>query len=166
MAIFGNESNKINSSENQVNPQPPATLNPAHDPTHAPSGTLASSPAYLDRGTKVTGQLCFDGPAKIDGRVEGEIKGKEVTIGENAEVAAKIIGESVVVCGTVEGDITADKRIEIRPTGRVTGNIAAPTLVIHHGAHFEGHCAMTKESDEHKRKAHHNGAHAPDRTTA
>jgi cytoskeletal protein CcmA (bactofilin family) len=45
----------------------------------------------------------------------------------------------------MSGDIVALHRIEIRPSGKILGNITTPTLVIHEGALFEGHCEMQPE---------------------
>ena len=163
MALFGNESDKIKHLEDQAKPQP--SVAPSSGQTVA-SDASASISAYLDRGTKITGELNFDGPAKIDGHVEGEIKGIEITIGDGAVVTAQINAESVVVCGKVEGDVIASKRIEIRPTGKIAGNVTAPVLVIQEGGQFEGHCAMAKGLEEPKAAAHHNGAQAETRTTA
>ncbi len=89
-----------------------------------PSGTSA----FLGKGTHVTGKLMFEGDA--------------LTIGESAVVNANIAGSSVVIHGRVTGDVTARKRLEIRAPGRLIGNILTPSLVIHEGVVFEGHCAM------------------------
>jgi cytoskeletal protein CcmA (bactofilin family) len=104
-----------------------------------PSGTSA----FLGKGTHVTGKLMFEGPARIEGQVEGEIAAQDaLTIGESAVVNANIAGSSVVIHGRVTGDVTARKRLEIRAPGRLIGNILTPSLVIHEGVVFEGHCAM------------------------
>ncbi len=111
--------------------------------------TASNSGAYLDAGSKISGKLNFDTPARIDGQVDGEINAKDsLTIGESAVVAAQIKADSVVVAGKVSGDITAVHRIEIRPSAKVLGNITAPTLVINEGALFEGHCAMAPEAHD------------------
>ena len=102
--------------------------------------------ALLGYGTKVIGQLHFEGSVRIDGNVDGEIDGKEITIGETAVVTAQIRADSIVVCGKIEGDITATQRIEIRSTAKVSGDITAPTLVIKEGATFEGRCSTQGES--------------------
>ncbi|MGH7948272.1 MAG: bactofilin family protein, partial [Candidatus Binataceae bacterium] len=100
-----------------------------------------------DKGSKINGKISFDGPARIDGQVDGEINAKEnLTIGETAVVTAQIKAASVTVAGKLSGDISASQRIEIRPSARVLGNLAAPVLVIHEGATFEGHCSMQPES--------------------
>ena len=117
----------------------------------APTGSDAR--AYLDRGSKISGKISFEGPARIDGEVDGEINAKDaLIIGENAIITAQVRAASVSVAGKVSGDITATQRIEIHPSARVNGNIAAPVLVIREGALFEGHCSMQPEGVREDRK--------------
>ncbi len=136
----------------------PASIapSPLADPkstTNGASRPAAMAPtdarAYLDSGSKISGKLFFDAPARIDGHVDGEIVAKDsLTIGETAVVAAQIRAASVIVAGKVSGDIIAGQRIEIRPSAKVLGNITSPALVIHEGALFEGHCAMQQETND------------------
>lgn len=103
----------------------------------------SGSNAFLGKGTRVVGKLSFEGPARIEGVVEGEIAAQDtLTIGESAVVNAQIVGGAVVVHGRVTGDVTARKRLEIRAPGRLLGNITTPSLVIHEGVVFEGQCNM------------------------
>jgi len=104
------------------------------------------SGAYLGPGTKINGKLQFDGPATIEGEVEGEIIGQaSVTIGQQAILKGKISAVSVVVQGKVTADVQAEKKLEIQPPGLVVGNVATQSLVIGDGAVFEGHVSMKKE---------------------
>jgi cytoskeletal protein CcmA (bactofilin family) len=109
-----------------------------------PSGEEGSgTSALLGKGTRIVGKLSFEGPARIEGTVDGEINAQEtLTIGESAVVNAQITGGSVVIHGRVTGDVTARKRLEIRAPGRLVGNITTPSLVIHEGVVFEGQCSM------------------------
>lgn len=117
-----------------------------------PSGN-ADARAYLDRGSKLSGKVSFEGPARIDGEVDGEINAKDaLTIGETAVVTAQIRAASVTVAGKVSGDIVATQRIEIRPSAKVNGNLTAPVLVVQEGALFEGHCSMQPEGVREDRK--------------
>jgi len=110
---------------------------------------VSNSTAYLDAGSRISGKLYFETAARIDGQVEGEINSKDsLAIGESAVVSAQIKADSVVVAGKVSGDIVAIKRIEIKPSAKVMGNITAPILVINEGALFEGHCAMQPEAHD------------------
>jgi cytoskeletal protein CcmA (bactofilin family) len=99
--------------------------------------------AYLDRGSKITGKISFEGRAQIDGEVNGEINAKDsLTIGESAVVTAQIRAVSLCVAGKVSGDIVATQRIELLPSAKLSGNITAPELSIQDGALFEGHCLI------------------------
>jgi len=49
----------------------------------------------------------------------------------------------VVVSGEVIGDCHAANRVEIQASGRLTGNIRAPRVVIAEGAVFKGNSDMT-----------------------
>jgi cytoskeletal protein CcmA (bactofilin family) len=150
MGLFSNELEKSTQSEQSAkphngaaSPSTPALKMVEPPPAHAGS----SSAGYLDHGTKISGKLRFEGPARIDGTIDGEIDGKEITIGESAMVTAQIRADSIIVCGKVKGEITATDRIEIQPTAKIVGNITAPKLIIHEGAIFEGQCSMGHESD-------------------
>jgi len=101
--------------------------------------------AFLGKGTTITGTLVFEGAGRIEGRVDGEISAKDtLTIGEGAVVNATVSGTAVIVEGQVIGDVTAGKRLEVRASGRVQGNISAPTLVVHEGATIDGLCSMRR----------------------
>src|ERR1700739_2709811 len=151
MALFTKEPEK--NPKVQPNTAPQASTAPAPTPVvSAPTPAIAprangpapgDGRAYLDRGSKISGKISFEGPARIDGEVDGEINAKDsLTIGEPATITAHIRAASVSVAGKVSGDIVATQRIEIRPSARVSGNITAPVLSVQEGALFEGHCSM------------------------
>jgi cytoskeletal protein CcmA (bactofilin family) len=104
--------------------------------------------AYLGKGSRVSGKLNFEGTVRVDGQVEGEISAQDtLVVGERAVITAQINGTTVIIRGKVTGDIHARKRVEIRAPGRLFGNIVTPSLVIHDGVIFEGHCSMTSGTD-------------------
>lgn len=99
--------------------------------------------AFLGKGTKVTGKLTFEGPGRIEGEVDGEIAAQDtLTVGEGANVSAKISGATIVIEGKVTGDVVARQRLELRATGRVHGNVTTPSLIVHEGAILDGQCSM------------------------
>ena len=98
--------------------------------------------AFLGPGSKITGTVKLDSTGRIEGEVEGEIHARDLVIGESAVVKATVHGATVVVHGTVTGDIRATSRLEIRKPAKVKGNISSSVLVIEEGASFEGKCAM------------------------
>jgi len=109
--------------------------------------------ALLGTGSRVTGKLVFEGPALIEGQIDGEITAQDsLTIGESALVNARITGTSIVIHGRVTGDVTARKRLEIRASAKLSGRISTPSLAIHEGGVFEGQCAMGGVEGQHADK--------------
>lgn len=105
--------------------------------------TASSADAVIGRGSKIVGAMSFTGPAEIDGEVEGEIHAKErLTIGESAQIKAKVVGGDIIVRGTVTGDIFASKTLVLKKPARITGNIQSAVLSIEEGVIFEGKCSM------------------------
>jgi len=115
----------------------PAKLEPT--PAPAPRGLVG----YLYKGSRVSGQLTFQGSARIEGSVDGEIQCHgTLTIGERAEVRAKISGDVVVIRGKVEGNVVAKEKVELVAPARLFGDIDTPRLVITEGVVFDGDCTM------------------------
>ena len=114
--------------------------------------------AFLGEGTSFKGTLTFEGTVRIDGRLEGEIFTKDtLVIGEGAQVNASIHAGVVVISGTVHGNITAERKVDIHTSGRLFGNISTPSLVIEEGVVFEGSCSMGHsegQSEEQALQAH------------
>jgi len=99
--------------------------------------------AYLYKGSRVSGQLSFQGAVRIDGIVDGEIRcDGSLTIGEGAEVRAKVSGQAVIIRGKVEGNVTAKERVELLAPARLIGDVNAPRLIITEGVVFDGDCSM------------------------
>ena len=124
----------------------PVTITMAPEPVpvkEPPRPAEAGVVASLFKGSRVTGQLNFQGPARIDGIVDGEIQCQGMlVIGAGAEVRAKITGQTVVVHGRVEGNVMAKERLELVAPARLYGNIVTPRLTIAEGVVFDGDCSM------------------------
>lgn len=97
----------------------------------------------LGRGATFEGKLTFEGTVRIDGRFKGEVFSDDtLVIGEGAHVEAQIDVGEVIIQGTVVGNITAKRSIEIHAPGRVKGDIHTPILQIDKGVIFEGRSFM------------------------
>jgi cytoskeletal protein CcmA (bactofilin family) len=117
-----------------VQPHPQAQVPPA--PGHEVN-------TILGRGSEFEGKLTFEGTVRIDGKFSGEIFTNDVLIiGEGADVRAELDVATVIVRGSVTGNIRAKNAVELRTPGRVKGNIATPSLLIDKGVIFEGQCQM------------------------
>ncbi len=97
----------------------------------------------IGKGSEFDGKLTFEGQVHIEGKFNGQINTKDtLVIGQAARVTAEISAGTVIINGTVEGNIKAAALIEIHATGRVKGNLEAPALSIEKGAMFDGSAKM------------------------
>ena len=99
----------------------------------------------LGRETNFNGVMRFRDSLKIDGTFTGEIVSNGFLHIENgAMVTANIRVGSVIIGGTVKGNVEASDKLEMLATGKVFGNIKTAKLKIADGVVFEGKCEMIK----------------------
>ena len=98
----------------------------------------------VGRGSHFEGKMTFEGVVRVDGSFPGEIVSDDTLIvGESAEVRAELDVATVVVYGTVYGNVRATQAVELHAPGRLVGNIVCPALVVERGATFDGQCRMS-----------------------
>lgn len=103
--------------------------------------------------TEFSGELSFKKSLQINGTFEGEITaGDFLVIGESAVVKANIKVTTLILMGTLHGNVEARKRLEIHTNGKLYGNIRTEKLMIADGVVFEGKCEMIKPDEEKARK--------------
>ena len=110
-------------------------------------GTLTG---FVGNGTTLTGEASFRGMLRVDGTLSGNVRSEDGTliVSTNGRVEANVEVAVAQIFGTVQGDITATKRIEMGRVAKVTGNIKTPALVIESGAIFEGSCLMVQLKEQ------------------
>jgi cytoskeletal protein CcmA (bactofilin family) len=96
--------------------------------------------AWVGKSVTFKGELVSSEDMAIDGRVEGtiDVRGHTLTIGPGADIRATIQAGTVTVDGAVNGKITAEQKVEIRPSGSVEGDIVSPRLAMADGAILRG----------------------------
>ena len=96
------------------------------------------------------GDLSAEEDLLIQGRVEASITHTQrLTVGPQGTVKANIRAQLIIVEGTVDGDLQADKSVVVKQTARVVGNIFAPTVSILEGAAFSGRIDMDSKKAAH-----------------
>jgi len=96
--------------------------------------------ARLGPNLQVKGEISGTEDLCIDGQVEGSIRleGQKLTIGTTAKVVADVAAGEVVVSGHLRGNVNANKRVEIKKDGSVTGDLTTAQIMIEDGAYFKG----------------------------
>jgi cytoskeletal protein CcmA (bactofilin family) len=129
-----------------VEPLAPPRMAPAAaapPPSPRPGGTC-----LIGSKTTVKGEITGDEDILVEGVVEGQIRiSRDLRVGPGGVVKANVEAQSVVVSGELVGDCQASQRVEIQATGRLTGNIRSPRVVIAEGATFKGNSDMSGRKD-------------------
>jgi cytoskeletal protein CcmA (bactofilin family) len=114
----------------------PASKSPALDS----ADTLARKPiacSLIAENVTLQGDVATDGDVHLDGVLTGDMRVRELTIGEGGTVEGSIEAENVEIRGRVVGTVTA-KSVRLYSTARIEGDITHAQLAIETGAHFEG----------------------------
>ena len=100
----------------------------------------------IGKSVVIKGELNGSEDLTVEGHVEGKIELRQhaLTIGPNGKIKAQVFAKSVIVLGTVTGNITATESVSLRDSGTVDGDIAAPRVAIAEGAHFRGSIDMQR----------------------
>lgn len=111
-----------------------------------PYDTVKERTSILGPTIHFKGELTADEDLVIHGRIEGSIvHTQRLTIGPQGRVQADVQAQLVIVEGTIDGNIRAGKSVAVREGANVKGDIAAPSVSILEGAHFNGHVDMNKD---------------------
>lgn len=99
-----------------------------------------SGAAVIGKSVQIRGEVNGSEDLQVDGQVEGTItlKDSRLTIGPNARVAANVSARDVIILGTLNGNIQATGRVELRQGGSLIGDLAAARLSIEENANFKG----------------------------
>ena len=104
------------------------------------------TPATIGKSVQIRGEVKGSEDLLVDGVVEGTITLTEsrLTIGPNAKVKANVSARDVVVVGSLDGDIQASGRVELRSGANLNGDIQAGRLSIEENALFRGKVDLTQ----------------------
>jgi len=98
----------------------------------------------LSPDIQFAGTIAFDKPFMIKGHVSGRIEtSSDLVIAEGALVEADIRASTLILRGSLTGNVFASKRIELTASGRMTGDISAPEILMETGCQFSGNCSMS-----------------------
>ena len=141
-----------------ITPKPaPAEPNPLPAKKETTPSTMSSTPmrspeadargaATIGKAVKVNGQIVSQEDLYVDGDVEGtvELVQHKLTIGPNGKVHAAVKAREVVVLGSIQGNVEASDKIEIRKDAKLVGDIKTARIIIEDGAYFKGSIDIVK----------------------
>jgi cytoskeletal protein CcmA (bactofilin family) len=100
----------------------------------------------LSPDIEFSGTLTFEKSFLIRGKVSGEIAATGLlVIDTQAVVEANIRAGTVIILGSVKGNVVATQKVEVSSTGRLVGNVSAPDIHMETGHYFTGRSTMTEK---------------------
>jgi cytoskeletal protein CcmA (bactofilin family) len=147
MGIFGKAETKPVQQASRPG-TPPAAQAPAKAPSRGPAPEPTATECIIGSKTVVKGDITGDETVLVEGTVEGTLSiSRDLRVGPGGKVKATVKAHSIVVAGEISGDCQAEQRVHLEATGRLTGNIRAPRVVIVEGATFKGNSDMSPPRD-------------------
>jgi cytoskeletal protein CcmA (bactofilin family) len=145
MSLWQKNETERNTSDSST--ESTASSRPAA-PSREPRGERNTN-VNIGPSIEIKGELTGNEDLTIDGKVDGKIvlRDHNLTIGKNGRINADIRAKGVTVNGEVTGNITADDRVEIAPTGSVKGDLCAPRVALADGSSFKGSIDMGGSSN-------------------
>lgn len=100
--------------------------------------------SVLGKEMRVHGELSFKGMARLDGIVEGNVRGEHLVLSESGRVYGDLELVSLICHGTVEGNIKA-QQVTAHKTAAVHGNLIADSLTVEPGARLHGEITSSQQ---------------------
>ncbi len=144
--------------EDEFTPRPPSPavpVEPVREAAPAPAPAPKPSDTEVPRGVAaigksviIKGQIFSREDLYLDGEMEGTVEVPEhrLTIGPHGRLQAGIKAREVVVLGSVNGNVEAIEKIDIRKDAKLVGDIKTGRIMIEDGAYFKGSIDIVREA--------------------
>jgi cytoskeletal protein CcmA (bactofilin family) len=122
----------------------PATAPSGHGKASFTTGSIIGNDlTIMGQGLRIVTR----GTLQVDGRIEGDVVGHEVIIGDRGHVTGIVSGESVVVRGAVSGTIRA-MSVVLQSGAKVEGDVHHQKLAVEQGAQLDGRVRRPQDISE------------------
>jgi cytoskeletal protein CcmA (bactofilin family) len=104
----------------------------------------------IGKGSRVHGDLEFEGGLHLDGTIAGNVRaqpseGSSLSISETGSIEGNVEAGSIMLNGTVKGDIVARERVVFGATACVQGNVYYGVIEMTLGAQIMGKLTRLSE---------------------
>lgn len=114
---------------------------------------MGSNHTLISKGTRIVGDVHFNGELNVQGQVVGNILGEgnaELEISQTGKVEGQIQAPKVIVRGLVQGDIRCTKHLELGATAVVNGNVFYTLIEMVKGSQVNGSLVHVSEAEAKK----------------
>lgn len=93
--------------------------------------------SIIDAGVGIAGTVACTGELEVLGQIQGDLHSSALIVGHTGHIHGDVFADHAHIDGRVDGNIRG-KQIILGSNAHVTGDIHHASLVIEHGAIFEG----------------------------
>lgn len=103
----------------------------------------STSQNIIAQGTKIVGDIVSQGPFRIDGTIDGNLKttGK-VVVGKSGIIKGTLQGENADFEGKFSGKLILSGTLSLKATAHIEGEVQVSKLAVEPGATFNATCSM------------------------
>ncbi|HPQ94162.1 MAG: polymer-forming cytoskeletal protein [Thiothrix sp.] len=141
---------------------PASTTRPATAPV--PAAAVSSGQEQRNRstrvdtqigaGTTIDGDLQFSGVLNVEGVIKGNITasgdGETLILNEQGRIQGEVRVPSMVLNGSIEGDVFASGKVELFEKARINGDVYYNLLEMAVGAEVNGKLVRQKPAESHQ----------------
>jgi len=103
----------------------------------------STSQNIIAQGTKIVGDIASQGPFRIDGTVEGNVKTSgKVVVGKSGFIKGTLQGENADFEGKFSGKLILSGTLSLKSTAHIEGEVHITKLAVEPGATFNATCSM------------------------
>ncbi|MGE0699124.1 MAG: polymer-forming cytoskeletal protein, partial [Hyphomicrobiaceae bacterium] len=124
----------------QPTAKPAAPAVPSIDATRPIGGRQDGTFSIIGNDLTIVGQglrIITRGTLQVEGKIEGDVVGNEVIIGEKGQVTGVVSGQHVIVHGSVAGTVKGVS-VVLKSGARVDGDVLHQQLSVEQGAYLDG----------------------------
>ena len=120
----------------------------------------AAVDTLIGRQTEVLGDVRFSGGLHVDGKIKGSVttlgtdKSAHLSVSETGAIEGDVRVPTMMLNGTVIGDVRATEKLSLAAKARVTGNVYYKVLQMESGAMINGQ-VMFEGSEQMAALTHH-----------
>jgi len=108
-----------------------------------PKGSTAKVDTIIGQQTRIEGDIHFTGGLHVDGMIKGNIiaeagSSSVLTVSEHGRIEGDVRVPTVILNGTVSGDVRSDERIELAARAQVNGDVYYNLIEMAMGAAVNG----------------------------
>jgi len=108
-----------------------------------PTMEASTQQNIIAKGTKIVGDIASQGPFRIDGTVEGNVKTSgKIVVGKSGFIKGTLQGENADFEGKFSGKLILSGTLSLKTTAHIEGEVHISKLAVEPGATFNATCSM------------------------